>query len=114
MSVYLDKCNRNQGQSRKAIVLRKFSQPPVRLLLEKRHVQIAAGAPFAAGDVLQRRSPSSARTRVVDAFSDGPRHAFPAFWARSAFKVLKYEPCHPSSEKRLPPLLVPGPEDSNK
>ena len=49
----LDKCNRNQGQSRKAIVLCKFSQPPVRLLLEKRYVQIAAGAPFAAGDVLQ-------------------------------------------------------------
>ena len=44
MSVYLDKCNRNQGQSRKAIVLRKFSQPPVRLLLEQRRVQVAAGA----------------------------------------------------------------------
>lgn len=30
-----------------SMVLRKFSQPPVRLLLEQRRVQVAAGAPFA-------------------------------------------------------------------
>ena len=36
-----------------SIVLRKFSKPPVRLLLEQRRVQVAAGAPFAVGDVFQ-------------------------------------------------------------
>ena len=33
--------------------LRKFGQPPARLLLEQRRVQVAAGAPFAVCDVLQ-------------------------------------------------------------
>ena len=43
----------SQGYSVPSIVLRKFGQPPARLLFEKRHVQVAAGAPFAVRDVLQ-------------------------------------------------------------
>ena len=35
------------------MLLRKFGQPPARLLLEQRRVQVAAGAPFAVADVLQ-------------------------------------------------------------
>ena len=35
------------------MLLRKFGQPPARLLLEQRRVQVAAGAPFAVRDVFQ-------------------------------------------------------------
>ena len=35
------------------MLLHKFGQPPARLLLEQRRVQVAAGVPFAVGDALQ-------------------------------------------------------------
>ena len=62
-----------------SIVLRKFSQPPARQLLEQRRVQVAAGAPFAVRDVFQAGGHQHQRGFPVGERADhaGPAPDFP-------------------------------------
>ena len=81
------------------MVLRKFSQPSARLLLEKRHVQVAARSPFAVGDVLQAGGRQHERGLAV---GKGADHAGPA-------PYLPVEPLDRVVRADAPPMLARHP-----